>query len=287
MFTSPCISRSTKCAALIALAAAAGLARIDAGDKELVDRRTQNAVSASTSLTLHLYCPSPSCWSKTPAAFAIWYACSSVIQNGLTDAFRGKHSRETASMAEVAQALFALCSAAPSSALPSTTTDQPDLCCRPYLLPFAAGPPRHSSDLQPTAAGTKVPGNSAANGKSVCRVAAPDELSSPYVARLARLCSFGPLLLVNSFARHFALRGDSAPARNSLSPHRIALLHLDGSLSRESKRDPFTRITHCWPRRFASARRQDAGASAAPSTPTAPEVRRPVTEYLPTTTQHV
>lgn len=192
MFISPCSLRSTQCAALIALAAAAGITRVDAANAN--DLRTGSSTASNLVALLaspragvfELSSGVPAPWLRSFATFAAW--CLGVSDASPPRLSSGNTQPDDAPLTPAAAAdLISLPVAGP---LCSITRPLPapllaHLCCIPHLLPLAVGPPPALRHHSPIAVGTPVPGDSTANGCTDLKVAAPDEASSD--ARLARL----------------------------------------------------------------------------------------------------
>ncbi len=201
MFVSPCSLRSTQCAALIALAAAAGIARVDvertfsASGMDGVGRRTASTPAATHHVGasvggfgfFELTKTSTTPWLHQVAAFAAW------LFNPATSA-AGSDTRNAGGATNNCPMESAAELAALAPPLPQESAvvyfDRPcaALCTHSHLLPFAVGPPLSGANSTPNAAGTSVPGDSAANGASVLSVSRVVPLAkiSPD-ARLARL----------------------------------------------------------------------------------------------------
>ncbi len=173
MFASPCSLRSTQCAALIALATAAGIMRVEVAEARSSDSRT---TKPETNLATRIELPRSAQTARFEVAFdavAPWLAL-----------FQVAAQLSAESPAAIAAPLS---STAPAAPLPFP----PRLCCGPtarqHSYPFAVGPPARDHAFQPLAAGTYVPGDSAARGllvRLVSRVAPLDEGSS--LARATR-----------------------------------------------------------------------------------------------------
>ncbi len=195
MFVSPCSLRSTQCAALIALAAAAGIMRVEVAEARSSDSRT---TQPDTNRAARAEFPRSAPTARFQLAFdavAPWLA---LFQ---------------AAAQLPAEAPAAVAAPRPSTAPAAPLPFPPRLCCGPtarqHSYPFAVGPPAPSVTPSPRAAGMFVPGNSAAPGSvftTVSRVAHPDEVSSP--ARLARLISPSHALAGSATKHPFALCGE-------------------------------------------------------------------------------
>lgn len=189
MIVSPCTLRSAQCAALIALAAAAGIARIDVSTcKSAISEPspTANASRASRPASARI------------SAFGAALLLHPTART-LPSLSESLGPRDGPTILE--SSIF------PPSALPLRANLAPTSlegitlaigvlrsyplthwvarCGRPRLLPFAVGPPVRSRLNPLNADGTIVPGDSAAVRPFGLKVAAFDEASS--AARLARL----------------------------------------------------------------------------------------------------
>jgi hypothetical protein len=199
MFLYPCSLRSAQCATLIALAAAAGVARVEPSSHRPTSEPTASARSSSA---LELLARPNQLLARNSAAvpgedLAVCWIAHWFLQNleypattpGTGQDPAGGHDtavafqRTTLRTAPTGSAAIAR-HQVPSLLPPSVT---------PHLLPFAVGPPFHRTPLDPNAVGTPVPGDSTVARSSLTLVAAPDEVSSPD-ARLARLLAPIPAL---------------------------------------------------------------------------------------------
>jgi hypothetical protein len=188
MFVSPCAVRSAQCAALIALATAAGICRVETspGKVRRTPARDRGAVtSAITPPPQLLTCPSSA--ATSPHCVAPFTAGRLVFEPGTTADANTAHSdchafdRPDPADSEDLRPPSSL-----GTPIAGSTHYLLSSCTRRYLLPFAIGPPACRHTFAPIAAGTHVPGDAATNGFSRSLVTAPDEDSSP-VARVARL----------------------------------------------------------------------------------------------------
>lgn len=189
MFVSPCTIRSAQCAALIALAAAAGIARTPSEPAESRGSSRQNPAIEATvgSHATHLRAPwltsSLATWMRT---VSIWLSVSQrdpshephqsdgPANEGGLSAVPGKGADSISAPAISANS--------PAAAAPSASFGP-----RTHRWPHAVGPPAASRSTLPPAAGTTVPGDSAANGTSVLRflrITPVDAVTS--LSRLAR-----------------------------------------------------------------------------------------------------
>lgn len=201
MFVSPCTLRSTQCAALIALATAAGIMRVEVAEARSSDSRT---TKPETNLASRLELPrSPQTarFEVTFDAVAPWLALFQVA---------AQHPAE--SPAGIAAPQTSAASAAP---LPFP----PRLCCGPtarqHSYPFAVGPPAYDTTHATRADDTSVSPDSTARRIVVSRVAAVS-LSS-FSARLTRLGTPGPTLAGTFSSPSSALRGEPVALRLSFA----------------------------------------------------------------------
>ncbi len=230
---SPCSFRSAQCAALIALAAAAGIARVETATtgqtnarQPSVERDHSNDRTAGWSF-FHLAARTSAPWLQRAAAFAAWIVGGK--EPNVTETGVGRAPDPATAAALAASPTWAWAPAIPvSDVRPVQASFTFSLCTVIHALPFAVGPPRLDRSLPRFAAGTLVPGDNAANGVTVS-VVAPDEDSS--LARLARPSFPHPqgVGFVSLPGPGFALRGTpSRPSRCALTPlrastHRSAL----------------------------------------------------------------
>lgn len=154
----------------------------------------------------HLAARTSAPWLQRAAAFAAWIV-------GETESNRTEASVPRAPDPATAAALAANPTGALTLAIaltavrPVRSPSSFSLCTMVHALPFAVGPPCRDRSLLRFAAGTVVPGDTAANGVFVS-VVAPDEDSS--LARLARPFLPHPprVGLVSLPGPGFALRGN-------------------------------------------------------------------------------
>ena len=219
MFVSPCTLRSTQCAALIALAAAAGIARVEAtGANKPSEEGSRNISllslrSATKTNAFELAANVSAPWLNRVAAFAVWCLGGKVPDSSCLSYARAE-SNDGPAPAVAVLAHNGTSTAVPpaQAALPRHSSHLIPLGRVPYFFPFAVGPPFRSCHLPPNAVGTYVPGDSTANGCSVPKVAAPDEDSSD--ARLARLSGPGHALAGPAF-----FPGSACQRRSELHTH--------------------------------------------------------------------
>lgn len=236
MFVSPCRFRSSQCAALIALAAAAGIARIApppaADGPRHVTPMGEVKIFATYSPTAPFaaLAPPDSAWAYlflTVTASRLVAASDLPAPPALLPAV-WPTSDVAARQAE------SLLPAPPmelSTRGRQSPADALSQGCSPHVLPFAVGPPGCAFTPTPTAAGARAPGNSAATRLTAPQVAAPDEASSlPSAARPARPLASRRRLSGPATLSRFALRGNGtvtqqiafaakiAPARPCVQP---------------------------------------------------------------------
>lgn len=187
MFVSPCTLRSTQCAALIALAAAAGLARIETNTSP---RASSSDVSPAPAPAASHSRPGE-CSSRTSFeclqpifVLAVWWSCESEPVSACLGSLPARPDEGSSTPVATLPASTGARVPSASRARRFARTHRAALCRLSHALPFAVGPPRCRRLHPPTAEGTHVPGDSAATGTSGFKVAAPDEDSS--LARLAR-----------------------------------------------------------------------------------------------------
>ncbi len=220
MFVSPCTLRSTQCAALIALAAVAGIARVET---------TRPAPSPDQTSTAHTHGRQSSqpldrlvgfaaptwtpAWLQPLASVALWFLsgnetrASSELSAATTPPLP---SAAHAALPPVVAACLQPDHALVTSALAHPAEPRPALCTRAHLIPFAVGPPARAVNLSHRAVGTAVPADDTVRCSSISPSAF---LLSCFVARLACPEFSGHLSVGPSFSPSSALRGE--PARLS------------------------------------------------------------------------
>lgn len=219
MFVSPCSLRSTQCAALIALAAAAGIVRVESNSHKSttsqqteVDPRPIPVQPRAFEILLH----APAAWPARTAGLATCWSGNFPLLSTLTEAFLTHSGGDSVPIDFISASSAAAAKSLPSVPFLHRTSDRPALCCRPHVLPFAVGPPRSHRTSTLNADGTPVPGDSAANRTSAPKVAAQDEVSSD--ARLARPCSPSQTRAESVSRFGFALRGEPLVQSLALPP---------------------------------------------------------------------
>ncbi len=162
MFTSPCILRSAQCAAIIALAAAAGLARLDPG-KGQADPRSDSERPLCTPgskpphleprFILDLTCPFQLALTWRLLLVPTHNALPAVDRSGVDS------PRNWATSPESPLLLPSLA----SRLIPRSPTDvDAAFVFAPHRLPWSVGPPVSRNSLTPSADRTSVRGDSAA-----------------------------------------------------------------------------------------------------------------------------
>jgi len=220
MFVSPCTLRSAQCAALIALATVAGIARVE------TNHLTQRARAASepttqtrhaTRPTLHFlnYSNNPtpawtSPWLQPVATVALWFFSSNATTPADCPADLALPSAAPTELP---------CPAIATSAAAPPATSLPALCTRDHLIPFAVGPPASTAHFTHRAVGTSVPADVTVRCPVVFSINSPLVPSlSCSVARLACPVFSGPSSAGRFFSPSSALRGEPAPFPALLLP---------------------------------------------------------------------
>jgi hypothetical protein len=211
MFPCACSLRSTQCAALIALTAAAGIARIEPARESI-----QSAPQVSHQIELRATRPSGLLTLSEIAAPWLAYFLSTISSESTSarDSSPAAVSHCDPAWAEFAGVdLARVGSASPRNPF-GFEVMRPS--ARQHAIPYAVGPPRCELTQTHDAAGTNVPGDSAACDRSGSGIAKVSK--SVFSARDARDCRQRPILVgVNSPS--FALRGEPVVSFN----HRPAL----------------------------------------------------------------
>jgi hypothetical protein len=224
MFVSPCTLRSTQCAALIALAAAAGIARVETTNgsrsRSISDSDQSTAGATHSALSfrgsffqLPAFAAAP--WIERFAAMAVSFfapptgetqtrlVAGQIVSASDSHPIEAEAAISHASIREPATA---------DNAAALINVLLPALCTHTHLLPFAVGPPAPDALTHPTAVGTSVSGDSAAQGTFAPCVAFSASVYRD--ARLARPFDPRPIFAGSIFRSRFALRGESQLARN-------------------------------------------------------------------------
>lgn len=172
MFASPCSLRSAHCATLIALAAAAGIARVDPavqcarGGYDATNHNvTHRPVVARTSLP-DFTATTPTTWLGRIALFAAWWLGKETNDRAASAAERDTSIR-TVALPEISSPGAP---AGPKGVTSDFHFGRPALCTGAHLLPFAVGPPGRRIHSSLRAVGTEVPGDSSARRSQVTRI---------------------------------------------------------------------------------------------------------------------
>lgn len=188
MFPSPCFFRSAPCATLIALAAAAGISRIEPDLATAAASRTEAHASGEKL--------------AQPLPFVLLRAA---LRGDLTASFAGHRAEggpasllRSHARGEPRPEISALAPAgswsprvfAATSPIVFIPPNEPIPAARKHSYPYAVGPPRRGSHPSLHAASTKVPGDSSARRTPVSRIA-PISLLIP-LAQLMRVSDQGP-----------------------------------------------------------------------------------------------
>ena len=212
MFACACSLRSTQCAALIELSAAAGIARIEPARESV-----QSASQGSHHIELRDARPSGLLTISEVVAPWLAYFLSTISSESTSaqDASPAAVSHLDPAWAELAAVDCAsVASASPPRNLFRFAVMRPS--ARQHAIPYALGPPRSEITQTHHAAGTHVPGDSAACDRSGSGIA--NVSKSVFSARDARDCRQRPILVGVNFPS-FALRGEPVVRFN----HRPAL----------------------------------------------------------------
>lgn len=217
MFISPCNLRSTQCAALIALAAVAGIARVEMTRPTPVSGQdsasTTQTRSGSRPLDRLVGCATPAWsapWLHPVATVALWFFSGIDTRAAADPTLTSAPALPSASHiapAPAATATYLPDDALAASSLAHPAAPRPALCTRAHLIPFAVGPPAHALNLHPRPVGTAVPANDTVR----CLSAPPSAFPfSCFAARLACPKFSGPTSVGLSFSPSSALRGEPA-----------------------------------------------------------------------------
>ena len=190
VFVSPCTLRSTQCAALIALAAAAGIARVASP----VSSASDGPVSPNQHAPGPARTVRPTFFEIVHTAAAPWVRNLAVVAGWFLHGPRGEASSTGAGQANAFHQGGCVKAELTVRVAPSAATNivrleffAPAFCARRFVLPFAVGPPADECIPNPNASGTNVPGDPIAAGLSGSRIACLWERTCE--ARLARLSS--------------------------------------------------------------------------------------------------
>ena len=224
MFISPCSLRSTQCAALIALAAVAGIARVEttrqapaASPAPAPVRQIHPSLTSLNQGASYAVPTSTAPWLQPAATLALWFLSGSDLHAGTDDRVSVPAFRTALHVA--LPSTGADCLPDPASCAPSLgrrTTPRPAFCTRTHLIPFAVGPPACGLSLPPRPVGIAVLADHTVRDLSV----APSAFSFfRFDARLACPEFSGLIRVGPSFSPCFALRGKPARLPATLSCH--------------------------------------------------------------------
>lgn len=202
MFSSPCSLRSTQCAALIALAAAAGISRFESAPaKTTAPRPVAGAQNFAAVISI----------SRAQIYFAAMQTLVTQVHVArVTVGFEPDHATGTALLdlaALAADELLPPAAPAAASPLSFSAPAAPALSARKHSFPYAVGPPRRRISTPLRAAGTEVPGDSSARRSQVSRIATVSILILR--ARVTRATDQGPESAGSLLSPSSALRGES------------------------------------------------------------------------------
>lgn len=205
MFRSPCSLRSSTCATLIALAAAAGISRFEPAQVKPAGPLTaviSMLASASKQPQAHTY----------PVSLA---ACGETADNG-RNAISLAH-------AETASAAADLAGGADGPPLPATA--EAEVVCFDWIgaaptaqkhsYPYAVGPPEEETKKPLRAAGNALLGDSSARRSPFARIA--PVFISKSLALVARHSDLGGSLAESNFSADSVLRGESEAVSDHVS----------------------------------------------------------------------
>lgn len=221
MFSSPCSLRSTQCAALIALAAAAGISRFEPAHAKpnapnpIVGTRTFAVVTSVSRAQFY--------FAAIQALAPRFRVSHPTFDFERADA-TGRSHLEMFALAPVASWPPAAASPAPPLNFGAPTVSA--LSARNHSFPYAVGPPPRGIHCKLRAAGIEVPGGSPVRRGQVSRIAPFSFLI--FQARAPRATDCGPRSAESLPAPNSALRGEpeslprhvrpparfAAPARN-------------------------------------------------------------------------
>ncbi len=205
MISSPCSLRSAQCAALIALATAAGISRFEPAPAKPAARPSGAEARATPAVTAS---------SRTQFYPAAMQALAPRIAAARTTIDFSPSSLAASAPDLVAEApVDSWPPLAPSEAPPLifSTPVPPALSARQHSYPYAVGPPRGGNARKLRAAGNALPGDSSARRSQVSRIARV--FISIFRAPLTRTADSGPQLAESHFAPSSAPRARREPAR--------------------------------------------------------------------------
>ncbi len=221
MFVSPCTLRSTQCAALIALAAVAGIARVEKpqgtspAEDQASPSKQSRAESSPHDRRVGYHAPQAmSPWLHPVATVALWFLSGEDLRaaSDLRTAPKS-HAMSDLDLAFPSPTVLPAHSVRRAPAWP-LSPPHAAFSARDHLIPFAVGPPSRGPHSSLRAVGTAVPGDDTVRSSSVSSFSF---FAFRPVARLACPEFSGPILVGLSFAPSSALRGEpvrlSAPAQ--------------------------------------------------------------------------
>ena len=209
MFLFACSLRSTQCAALIALATAAGVARIEPAQttaRSRPDFPECTPISISVSIA----------HSRESAirSLAPWFRVIEMLTQHSTVTAAAAQQHEAATPSALSTGLSFLSSADSLTALVSgrwafvlPPRSESGLSAQEHGFPFAIGPPSSQASFNPRASGTRVPADLAARRKYVSSAVFS---SFCFVARLARRKCAGHRLAGSHVTPGSTLRAEPA-----------------------------------------------------------------------------
>ncbi len=222
MFSCACSLRSTQCALLIALAAAAGISRIEVvpiASKTPNESEAHHAATDHTGSRALSHCPALEAFTRP---LDIKHAVS--VRPASVGATAGRHKNPATTAAPGSQpgAFDESCRLAEPKVIIARTISEPVVLCfdvRTHSLPFAIGPPPHGAISILCANDARISDDSTAVHISIVRVVA---ISG---ARHLRFASPSPKLAGLTFNPSFVLRGEPEFAPNLTPPVAIGLPH--------------------------------------------------------------
>lgn len=208
MFVSPCSLRSTQCAALIALATAAGIMRMDVAEARSTATRSSSLDQVGATETAHRVGENRTHFQFALDAVAPWVALFRVAAH------------------LVAECPPRVVAPIPPAASPTSFPFPARLCCGPtarqHSYPFAVGPPAPTATSLPRADDAMASADSAARRTIVSRVAVVS--FSSFSARQTRPGTPGPRLAGMYSSPSSALRGEpDAPRPPFVSAETLCL----------------------------------------------------------------
>ena len=196
MFFSPCTRRSTQCAALIALATVAGIARIESNHQKT---NAANALESNpcfiptsgpgpSQITVSPKWSAP--WLQPLATLALWLLSTEDCSELNPDAASSEPGSAPDAVATLTSPRTFLALPLGPTATPDVNYPKPEILkgLRSHLVPFAVGPPRTQRPPNLRANGTPVPKVNFARRFYVVSI---DHFSVRFIARLACRSVFG------------------------------------------------------------------------------------------------